>query len=95
MFMQLTSIGDVEYGPEGKFGQRDALGRFWSLVGRDEPHVLDLFVETPGALPIPQVGTVYQIIARNENTKAVEPGLMGHDRKGDRWFRILPFAGKE
>jgi hypothetical protein len=95
MFMKLMSFSEVEYGEVGKYGQRDVLGRFWSFVSREEPQVLDLFVVTPGALPIPAVGTVYKIIPRNEKTKGVEPGLLGHDRKGDRWYRILPFAGGE
>jgi hypothetical protein len=95
MFMTLTSFSDVEYARVDKVGQWEALGRFWSFVGRDEPHVLDLFVATPGVLPTPTVGTVYEVATRNETTKAVEPRLLGHDRKADRWFRILLFTGNE
>jgi hypothetical protein len=93
MFRKLTSFSDVEYGPVGQSGQRDALGRFWSFLGPDEPKVLDLFVETPKALPIPRIGSVYQVTPVGKTPAAVETGLLGHDRKSDRWYRILPFPG--
>jgi hypothetical protein len=92
VFMKLTSFRDVEFGSVGKFGQRDALGRLWSFVGPDAPHALDLYVATPGARPRLRVGASYQIIQFPGKTGCTEMGLIGHDRKNNRSYRILQSA---
>jgi hypothetical protein len=93
VLMELTSFGDVEYGPAGQFGQRVAIGRLWSFRGSDDLGAFDLFVETPGALQIPRVGSVYQIILRPEKSDSVKLAFVGHDRNNDRWYRIMPYLG--
>lgn len=75
MFMKLMSFGEIEYSPVGQHGEGDALGPAWRFRGPDHPGILDLFVETNGALPTPRQGTVYQINSLSENANRVESGL--------------------
>jgi hypothetical protein len=95
VFIKLTSFSDVKLGPAGKLGQREALGRLWSLVGPNAPHALDLFVATPGGRPPPKVGASYQVIRFPGKTGCTEMGLIGHDRKTNRCYRILQSAEEE
>ena len=93
MLMKLTSFGDVEYGPPGSAGEQDAVGRIWSLTEVEGPTVLDLFVESPGALPVPKLGRIYRVTMLPEGPVSVKMGLLGIDRSNDRWYRIVSYPG--
>jgi hypothetical protein len=93
--MKLTSISDVVYGPTDHSGLRNATGRFWTFLGLSAADALDLFVATPGARPLPKVGASYQVIRFPGKTGVTEMGLIGHDRRNNRLYRILQSAEKE
>jgi len=95
VIMKVKSFSDAEFMLAGKSGQMEAIGRVWRFAGPDDPRVLNLFVGSPGALPIPQIGSEYQITPWDEKSKLTQLGLLGYDREGCQWYRILPSPGNE
>jgi hypothetical protein len=95
VFMKLTSFSEVVYGPTDHSRLQNATGRFWTFFGPNPPHALDLFVATPRSRPLPKVGASFQIIRFPGKTGVTEMGLIGHDRKKNRLYRILQSTEKE
>jgi hypothetical protein len=95
VFMKLTSCSDVAYGPTDHSGLRNATGRFWTFFGPNPPHALDLFVATSRSRPLPKAGASFQVIRFPGKTGCTELGLIGHDRKNNRSYRILQSAEQE
>jgi hypothetical protein len=89
MLMILTSFSNPEYEPRGPSGEREAVGRYWTFIAPDAPGVLDLFVECPGALPIPTPGATYRVSLLPEGPGFIRTGLIGLDRRNNSWYRIL------
>ena len=95
MLMVLTSYSNAEYGLPDQTGQRTATGRFWTFYGTGESGVLNLFVASPGALPVPKIGATYEIIKYPGKTGSAEKGLIGHDQTNNQLYQILRSAEEE
>ena len=95
MLMVLTSYSNAEYGLPYKTGQRTAIGRFWTFFGTRESGVLNLFVASPGALPVPKIGASYEVIKYPGTNGSTELGLIGHDQTNNQLYWILRSTGGE